>query len=397
MRKNKVLENTLLGFLVVNFILAIISSIRNFILHYEGAFPPLFCDHTVIYNECRMTIERINIAEVAERSSTWPWSRILGIFVHGAFFDLTTSQIYACVLYTVVIVIACIVICKTIESNQKIVKASIVLAFLSSWYYVYLVCAFNNGSLVCILIFIALALLDERPIWAGIIMAFAMVKAQIAFPFFVIFLFRKKWKTIFTSVSIVVGAWILYCVWIWSSPIEQLKHLLFGKTAIGDKPFLRYGMFDFILLFDNTKSLIALILSIVVGLVLLVFVELKFIPIEIKNNYKYLSYFPPAICCLLWFYTTKCDYLILTIIALGLLEWWIKSQRGVKETLFLLCGFCCTIMNPTNILAQLLAQIGTIDISFAQPLEGRFDTVMLLIMLVVLGIMARKKYFTIND
>ena len=383
-------EKIICVFLIINFILAIISCVRNVLLHYGGMHPPLFGDHTMIYNECRMTLERISIADTATVSCTWPWSRVLGIVIHGAFFDLTASRLYACVLYFIVISLTSIVVCKTIANKSISIRLSVILIFLSSWYYTYLVCAFNNGSMVCILIILALALIDEHPILTGIIMAFAMVKAQIAIPFFVIFLLRGKWRTINTSVIIVVGSWITYCFLTASTPIEQIINLLSGQMSESDASFLRYGMFDFILLFDNTKAFVALILSVVGGLILLVFMELKVIPAEMKKRYKYLSFVGPSICCLLWFYTTKCDYLILTIVALGLMEWWIRSQKSMRDTLFILCVFCCTIMNPTNILAQLLAKVGIINYSMAQPLEGRFDTILLLILMAVLGCMSQR-------
>lgn len=370
--------------LSLNMIATIIISIRNVILHYRDVFPPLFCDHIVIYNECKLTLDRINIAEVQGRSSTWPWTRIMGIFVHGSFLNLLNSEIYSCILYAIVITVTSVVVYRVLRTDKKILSYATILVFLSSWYYVYLACAFNNGSLVCILIILALAVIEDRPITAGVIMAFAMVKAQIAFPFFVCFLIRKKWKTIITSVSIVCSMWAIYSVWIWSSPMEQLQHLLFGKVAIGSKPFLRFGMFDFILLFDNSKSLLALLLSIIVGLILLVVIETKFIPLRIKSDYVYLSYVAPAICCLLWFYTTKCDYLILTIVALGMMEWWIKTDRDFIKTVFLLAMFGCTLVNFTNILAQLLFKFGVISAEMMQPLEGRFDTLLLLGVLVVL-------------
>ena len=45
-----------------------------------------------------------------------------------------------------------------------------------------------------------------------------------------------------------------------------------------------------------------------------------------------------------------------------------------------------TIMNLTSILAQLLVKIHLITDSFAQPLEGRLDTIVLLVMLIGLTI-----------
>ena len=50
----------------------------------------------------------------------------------------------------------------------------------------------------------------------------------------------------------------------------------------------------------------------------------------------------------------------------------------------------CTIMNLTNILTQILARVGVIAVDFAQPLEGRLDTVLLLVMMIVLIIKTYK-------
>lgn len=400
-KKNKNDTYTLL-FLVINFILAIFSVIRNLILHYHGFLKPgLFADHIWIYRECAYAIRGLDMSEAIKTgttlkgiplepaSSTWPWAKVLGIIVHGAFLGEKASCIYAVFFYAILICIACLLICRKMLGNNGtdgdiIYKLQVIFLFLSSWYYVYLAIAFNNGSFVCLAIIIAITLIDDDPVIAGIIMAFAMIKAQIAIPFFVVFLIRKKWKVIWTSVSIVVFSWITCCIMTHITPWQQIINLLTGQMNGSSADFLRFGMFDFILLFDNSKALISMVLSAITGLILLVFIELKYMNNDIKQNYTYLSYYDAAIVSMLWMYTTKCDYLILTLVALGILEMWYKSGKDLSAFVFCIGIMACSLMNLTNLLGQFLAISGIIDKSMAQPLEGRFDTVMLLILLAVI-------------
>lgn len=398
-------ESGLIIFLLLNFLAMIVSAVRNVILHSIYNNPSLFCDHEWIYRELVYAMRGVDmstaIAEnivfndigLVEISSTWPWAKILGIGVHGAFLPFEISKIYVCILYVIVLVVIGVFlnngIIKYYHINKKQIKYVIcitTLILISSWYYVYLVCTFNNGSFVCLMIIFALLLEKKHPFVAGILMAFAMIKAQIALPFFAVFLLRKKWKLISTSVSIVVTSWIGSCVLTKVLPWEQIANLLNGQVPSNAASYARYGMADFILLFDDSKILFTMLLSIIGGLLLLWIIEMKFMRDDIKERYIFVSYYPAAIVSLLWCYTTKCDYLILTVVALGAFEIWLVNNKTIKDTFFLMIIFGGTIMNLTNILAQLLVKIHLITDSFAQPLEGRLDTIVLLVMLIGLTI-----------
>jgi hypothetical protein len=385
----------------INLVLVVISVVRNIILHIRSS--ELFCDHIWIYRECSLALKGMDMSEAIKNgigtvavSSTWPWAKILGIIVHGAFLTESASLIYEVVFYFVFVSVSCILISKRLFKESEVTgsgvnKLQVILVFLSSWYYVYLACAFNNGSFVCLAIMLALVFADDNPILTGIIMAFAMIKAQIALPFFVVFLFRKKWKVIWTSVSIVLLSWLSCCILTHITPWRQISNLLNGQLEVSGPIWMRYGMFDFIMLFDNSKALLSMILSIIAGLAMLVFAELKGIDDEIKRDYKYLSYYDAAIVSLLWMYTTKCDFLILTVVALGALEMW---QRSIKDRYALLvCGgiMACMLMNLTNLVARAMALVGIIEAPMAKPLEGRFDSVLLLIVFSVITYVVRKK------
>lgn len=382
MEKKTQKDRIVFGFVLFNFALMIMSCIRNVIFHYRGLPPVLFCDHFWLYEECKYTLQGLFIGDITDLAASWPWTRFLGIFVHGSFLTQDMSVIYSFVIYTTVIITTIIFVCDNLKVRTLLDKLTIVFILLSSWYYVYLVCALNNGSLVCLLLILLLTLVDKHPYYAGIVLAFALVKAQLVVPIFLIFLLRKKWKTIITSICIVISSWITYSIMTSSTPWKQLYHLLFSVSSRGDNSYWRFGMFDFILLFDNSKSMIVLPLSVIGGLSILIFIERKVITDKIKNDYIFLSYFHAAICTLLWFYTTKCDYLILTIVALGAFEVWKTSKKTYKEMLCLFFVFCCTLMNPTNILSQILAKLKIIPSAMAQPLEGRFDTILLIVLLV---------------
>lgn len=402
MKKNNRIDTYMLLFLVINFVLAVFSIVRNLILHYRGFLKPgLFADHIWIFRECAYALRGLDMSEAIKTgttlegiplepaSSTWPWAKVLGIIVHGAFLDESSSCIYAVVLYATLICITCILICKKLLNDNitdvsTVSRLQAIFLFLSSWYYVYLAVAFNNGSFVCLAIIIAITIIDDRPVLSGIIMAFAMIKAQIAIPFFVVLLIRKKWKVIWTSVSIVVFSWVTCCILTSITPWKQIINLLTGQMGGSSADFLRFGMFDFILLFDNSKALLSMILSAITGLVLLCFIELKYISDDLKQNYTYLSYYDAAIVSMLWMYTTKCDYLILTLVALGALEMWNTSDKNISSLVFCIGVMACSLMNLTNLFSRLLAKAGVINSSMAQPLEGRFDTIMLLMLLTII-------------
>ena len=225
-------------------------------------------------------------------------------------------------------------------------------------------------------------------------MAFAMVKAQVAIPFFVVFLLRKKMKVIWTSVSIVVVAWISHSIWTGTTPWRQIDNILTQQMADSDAYWLRFGMFDFIMLFDDSKALLCMILSAIVGITLLVVVEKKSIDDDLKSNSMYLSYYHAALIALLWMYDSKPDFLILMVVALGMLEVWHKSGKTVNNLIIICSIMACSLMNLTNIIARVIATILSLDISMTKRLEGRFDTVLLLGLIVIITrIIHNKNYY----
>ena len=326
---------------------AIINILRLFIMIYRGV--PHMGDHVWIWTECRIAWYGVSPYEALRNNlvinglqtfphvSTLPWGLTLSTIIHGAFLPLEYSKIwYAAINFLIFAVMLACVNKKVFSyrySQSQIIAVNILL--VSSWYYLDGILPLNNGMLICFLIIIAICIIDRFEYLAGIVMIFTMIKPQNAIPFFVVFLLLGKWKTIATSVIGVLVSWGISSLWTKESPIDQL----YGVISFASNPEESYhmvGIFDFIRKYD-VSSMLALILSMIAGVVIILIVMTIWKNKNKMNNLTtWLIYSIPAIVSIMWCYKSYADYLILLIPAIALFELIISTDNDMDWLVYII-------------------------------------------------------------
>ena len=69
----------------------------------------------------------------------------------------------------------------------------------------------NAGGIICCLLMIAFLIGEKHPCIAGVLLGFAMMKPQISAIICLVYLFEKKFKTLFVAAGIVVAGWASTC------------------------------------------------------------------------------------------------------------------------------------------------------------------------------------------
>ena len=311
-------------------------------------------DHQWIWTECRIAWFHVDPYTAMQQKltvhglhtfshiSSTPWGLTLGTLLHGAFLPYTYSLIwYNAVRILVLILMLFLLNRKMIQEEFPVWKR--ILGFLlvpAPWYSISSIITGNNGEAVCFLIIGAVCILEEHELLAGFMMLFAMIKPQIALPFFAMFLLEKRWKTIAVSVTGVFTAWIFSAVWTQTNPLAQLRGMVSFANAM-EAGYHVVGILD-ILRHVGVPNAAALLLSMLAGIGLLAVMAFG---IRGKVNDRFCRYSIPAIVSIMWCYKTECDYMILILAALAILELW-REQIGGKEALWLLAGLFMLYTKP---------------------------------------------------
>lgn len=319
------------------------SMFRLYLFSKRSALPG-FGDHIWIWTECRIAWYGVSPYKALQDNlvvnglstfshvSTLPWGLTLGTLIHGAFLPQELSIIWY--LSINVIAFLFMVIClnrKMSELGWEPIRIfEVDLLMVSSWYIIDALNFFNNGMLTIIFIVTAICIIEKHEWTAGIFMLFTMIKPQNAIPFFITFLFLKKWKTIFVSVVGVIAGWIISAFWTSTNPIAQLS----GVISFASNPesgFHYVGALDFLRHF-GVSSMIALLLSMAFGVALLTVTLVYLRRIQCHNIW--ILYGVTAIVSTLWCYKSLCDYLMLLLPAIALLELSYSHKNKIEWFVF---------------------------------------------------------------
>lgn len=338
-----------------------------------------FADHEWYWKECACTMKGIDsatairngmyiesIGQMPENTATLPWAKLLGTLIHGAFLPYKESIIYFTFVNVLVISVTAIVVFYSLSQkglNRKEAGAA-VLALGSSWYLVDLVTQGNSGTLLCFLVILSICLVEKHEIICGVLMAFTMVKPQIAIPFFVIWLLMKKWRLIVTSVSIVLLSWGMSAWITHTAPLQQL-YSVFSMSLSYNQSFWIYGMLNplrWLGMNTTTVLLLSMFLGLVVEVALFIYLRNRRFDTIMTKSIFYV-YAIPAIVSVIWCYKSQCDYNILLIVVLALVEEWYmyKEERSVKKLCALGFVVMILIMKPFSMLNALISLTGLFE------------------------------------
>lgn len=317
-----------------------------------------FLDHEWIWKECACTLKGIDAAEAMRTgmavegvgalppaSSTLPWTKVMGVLVHGAFLNYMMSCFYYSALNILTFVIVLWLVYRKLYDHysDKVIAELGVFGMLTSWYITDWILKGNNATLVCLFVIGAICLLDTHENWSGILLAFAMIKPQIAGPFFLVLMLKKKWRLVIISGGITLLCWGA-SVWITGiGPIRQLSNILYLRVNLNES-YLVYGIFDGLQSFGVSSTVVlgaSMLFGIGITLILVSMLERKGV-----TQGVFTIYVIPAIVSVFWCYKSQCDYNILMIVAIALVEYWYASERSSKDLIFVISGFIIVMMKP---------------------------------------------------
>jgi len=363
----------------LSFIVALISILIHLVKNKGLGF----ADHQWLWAECACTLKGIDSAEAIRQgiqvqgimlpasTSTFPWTKILGVLIHGSFLPYDISCIYYVILNTVVLTTMIVLVYRYMreysESN-KVATVSILL-MLSSWYLADLVTANNNATMICALIIIAIVIEDEHEVLSGVLIAFAMIKAQIVLPFCFVWLLKKKWKLLVTAAGIDIVCWLTSVVVTGVSPIRQLSNLVNMRVEMTEG-YLVYGIFDGLRSFGVSSTMV-LALSMFLGCILLVLgfcLTDRVLPKELK----WFRWSLPAMVSVFWCYKSQCDYNILMIVALMLVELWCTNKES-RTIVIVVIIEVLMLMKPISAVSAGLDWMGVINRDEAYYMVNRID------------------------
>lgn len=232
--------------------------------------------------------------------------------------SLEPAEIYFIALNVIILLAMAIIIFQTLKNlSLKLAFTSALLAIFSSAILIPLENTGNASGTICCLLILICLLQENYPKLSGILLAFAMVKPQLALIFCLPLLLMRRFKIIFIAAAIDIAAWLIVSFMTKTSPIVLLTEFL-STGAGGSKSYA--GIFT---LFTASDHNLAMLLSMVAGI------------IYVCIGYKFLSdckisafkFFPACIAATFWCYSFYNDFYILILPAIVCVYVMIESKE----------------------------------------------------------------------
>ena len=199
----------------------------------------------------------LSIGKMMSNFISVPWSYLLTTIYAPGFLPLEVARIYGMIFFVALVIIDIFFLSKIIKIVFNInyafrLSACVILAYpniYTCWIQG------NNAILVssCIIISLYLLLIDKQ-ISAGVFLGIAMVKPQLAFLFFIPLLFSKKYRAVATSITVVMGAWIITSIILKENMIDMfISAFSRGMDQQGDDRYA--GLFSILRLINISRSL----------------------------------------------------------------------------------------------------------------------------------------------
>ena len=210
----------------------------------------------------------------------------------------------------------------------------------------------------------------ETAMNAGLLLAVAMCKPQVAFVFLFPLLCKKHWKAITVTSGTVLGSWLLAAILTESSPISMLTDIMDQGLSYNTS---YYGLFNFLLGFGISTKVV-LLLDVAVGGVILLAAAAWMFRKKLDNDWL-LWYAVTAVVSVMWFYKQSHDYIILALPAIAIfclphisLPAWGSIlillvdviAFAVPKVCTLLCGLPKDVVSPWAKLLETVAIMATL-------------------------------------
>lgn len=228
------------------------------------------------------------------------------------------AEIYFIVVNVILLLMTATIIFFAMKNfSRRLALASFLLATFSFAQMIPLINTGNASSVVCCLLILISFLQEDYPKLSGVLLAFAMVKPQLALIFCLTLLLMRKFKIIFIAAAIDITAWVIVSFMVDTSPITLLTEFL-STGAGGAKSYA--GIFT---LFTGSDHNLAMALSMLAGIIY-VCIGHKFLSGCKISAFKF---FPACMAATFWCYSFYNDFYILILPAIVCVYVMIESRE----------------------------------------------------------------------
>lgn len=341
--------------LVLAFLAVMLGNLGRYLL-FEGLY---LWDVRLRWQECAYVLHGVDPFAVmrgeapalpgigaldAATGGTVPWAYVLGNLMNPGFLPFAAARVWILALDLIAALAAAWALRGYLLRSGRCADPAVAglagALVLAPSMWANAVLFGNQSGIVCCLLVLALCCLDRHPVLAGVLLAFAMCKPQIAFVFFLPLCCRRRWKPVVTAGALVLAAWGAASALTGTAPLTMLWDMF--RQGLGYKSSY-FGLFNFLLGFGAPTALV-LGLDILAGMA--VFAAGAF-ALHRRGLWRdWLAWFAlAAVVSVLWFYKQNHDYIILLLPAVAI--------------------FCRRALRPADLAAMTICLINVI--SYALP------------------------------
>ena len=231
---------------------------------------------------------------------------------------LEPAEIYFIVISVAFVLVTAIIIFQTFKTfSKRVAWTSALLAIFSFSLLIPLKNTGNASGTICCMLILISFLQEKYPTLSGVLLAFAMIKPQLALIFCVTLLLMRRFKILFIAAAIDILAWLIVSFMLQTSPMVLLQEFL-ATGAGGDKSYA--GIFT---LFTASDHQLAMGFSMLAGIIY-VLIGHKFLSDCKISAFKF---FPACIAATFWCYSFYNDFYILILPAIVCVYVMIESKK----------------------------------------------------------------------
>lgn len=264
-----------------------------------------------------------------------PWSYLMSTIMAPGFLSYNIAQIYGMVFFIVLVVFDVICLKKIFDkvfSNHEPLLIGIFILVMPKLTAVWI--QGNNAIVVSsFLIYMLYFVIDDKEYIAGVFLAFALVKPQVALLFCIPLLLKKRLKTVFTAAVIVLSFWAATLIILHQNPLESISLTLErGMNQEGDTRYA--GIMNFLTLYGLSRGTVmkmSMAVGIVIELVSIIFL-MRCRKTESESYNIYIMFAVTSIISSSWMYSSPGDYVVQATIILLLLSYYkhLSDDRSIS-------------------------------------------------------------------
>jgi hypothetical protein len=292
---------------------------------------------------------------------TMPWAYILSNVVLPGFLPWNIVFWYAIVVYSGFLALMIFVVRKyakeIFEDNTLVLTA--LGAVLAQYAWLTGILHGNHSLAVCpCLIVVSLMDSKKHPFVAGMLLAMAMIKPQVAALFFLPFLVERQWKPIITAGAVLLVSWIAAALLAKTGPLTMLSDIFVQGTGYATTSrHVYYGLFDPLVLFFDVLPKYLMLAEMPFFVAVTAYLLHKF-----KKAPRCVWFSIPAVFSTMWMYNHTYDMSVVALLSLSCILAFYEYETNVVQKI-LLMACIITILAPIK--------HGFYEISFLVPLVQR--------------------------